>query len=439
MASVANDDGTCSSGSSTRLNEQRDRVRGSSNNLLSYSPLHTTISRRYSLRPTPDRERRANDPIGMVLGIERRSPADQLQQIQHLQAQQGILVAELEAARALVERRQPQAPQQPVPQERPQQPQPPTQQPQPPLVTQLTQPTAAQQAPRQRRSGTKNYSNDELMSLLHCVQRVLPIGQDMWEMVARLHAIEYSHCQRDAKSIKTKYLRLANEKPSTGNPTIPEATRLAKEIKMAIDLKVGNTNPESDDFFQEGVDALSEATPSAQDAAPTVPAQIVAAPVETTVANAATATTTSKKTTRTNQVVTAMKSTSEGTMSSFSSMMEHRLQAEESELRLRGLEREAAEEQRRFDREEERRRREEVEEIRRQEREERRLEREEERRAREEERRSREEAEDRRRRDREEERNHQQQQLLTMMQVVMSGAMAFMGMKHGRDNNNNSN
>jgi hypothetical protein len=133
------------------------------------------------------------------------------------------------------------------------------------------------------------------MSLLHCVQRVLPIGQDMWEMVARLHAIEYSHCQRDAKSIKTKYLQLANEKPSTGNPTIPEATRLAKEIKLAIDLKVGNSNPESDDFFQEGGDALSEGTPSAQDAAPTVPTQIVAsaaAPVETTVANAVSATTT---------------------------------------------------------------------------------------------------------------------------------------------------
>jgi len=117
----------------------------------------------------------------------------------------------------------------------------------------------------------------------------------MWEMVARLHAIEYSHCQRDGKSSKMKYLQLANGKPSTGNPTIPEATRLAKEIKLAIDLKVGNSNPESDDFFQEGGDALSEGTPSAQDAAPTVPTQIVAsaaAPVETTVANAVSATTT---------------------------------------------------------------------------------------------------------------------------------------------------
>ena len=369
----------------------------------------------------------------MEVAADRRSSAGQLEHIQQLQAQQGVLVAELEAARALVaqERRQPRAQE---PQPPPQQPQPP----QPPVITQLTQPTAAQQATRQRRSGTKNYSNDELLLLLRCIQRVLPIGQDMWEMVACLHEMEYSHCQRDAKSIKTKYLHLANEKPSTGNPNMPEATRLAKEIKLAINLNVGNTNPESDDFFHEGRDALSEATPSAQDAAP-VPKQIAAAaPVDNTTTNAVSATTATKKPTRTNQVVAAMKLTSEGTMSTFTNMLEQRLHAEEAELRFRRMDREAIEEQRRLEREEDRRRREEKEEIRRQEREERRLEQEEERRAREEEHRAREEADEQRRRDREEERNHQQQQLLTMMQVVMSGAMAFMGIKHGRDNNNNT-
>jgi hypothetical protein len=236
----------------------------------------------------------------MEVAADRRSSAGQLEHIQQLQAQQGVLVSEREAARALVaqEHRQPRA----------QFPQPPPQQPQPPVITQLTQPTAAQQATRQRRSGTKNYSNDELLSLLRCIQRVLPIGQDMWEMVARLHSMEYSHCQRDAKSIKTKYLRLANEKPSTGNPNMPEATRLAKEIKLAIDLNVGNTNPESNDFFHEGGDALSEATPSAQDAAP-VPRQIAAAPpFDNTTTNAVSATTASKKPTRTNQVVGGEKS-----------------------------------------------------------------------------------------------------------------------------------
>jgi hypothetical protein len=288
---------------------------------------------------------------------------------------------------------------------------------------------------RQRRSGTKNYSNDELLSLLQCIKCVLPIGQDMWEMVARLHAMNYPQHQRDGKSIKTKYLCLANEKPSTGNPNMPESTRLAKEIKQAIDLKVGNTNPDSEDFFQDnevlGNDDLSEV--SRRD----VPRQITAAetaPTENTstaVTNATATNTTTTKKTRTNQIVGAMKSNTAETRGSFASVMEQRLFAEESEMRLRRLEREAAEEQRRLDQEEDRRRREEQEEIRRQEREECRLEREEERRARE-------DAEERRRRDREEERHHQQQQLLTMMQVVMSGAMAFMGMKHGKDHNNGS-
>jgi alkanesulfonate monooxygenase SsuD/methylene tetrahydromethanopterin reductase-like flavin-dependent oxidoreductase (luciferase family) len=78
----------------------------------------------------------------MEVAADRRSSAGQLEHIQQLQAQQEILVAELEAARALVaqeERHQPTA----------QEPQPPPQQPQPPVITQLTQPTAAQQATRQ--------------------------------------------------------------------------------------------------------------------------------------------------------------------------------------------------------------------------------------------------------------------------------------------------
>ncbi len=229
---------------------------------------------------------------------------------------------------------------------------------------------------------------------------------------------------------------------------MPQATHLAKEIKIAIDLKVGNTNPDPEDFFQDntnnvGDDEFSEdsllveqhvpreimATTTAQ---PNSPRQITAAPAVPLENNTAIGTvTTTKKKTRTNQIVTAMKSTTEETRSSYSSIMEQRLYADETEMRLRRLEREAAEEQHRIDQEEDRRRREEQEEIWRQEREERRLEREEERRARE-------EAEERRRRDRKEERSHQQQQLLAMMQVVMSGAMAFMGIKHGRDSDGNN-
>jgi len=321
---------------------------------------------RYPLRSTPERERRSGFQVNEA--AEEQNAAQRLQQ---MRVQHDALLAEIEAARA--ERQAQPPPQQPPPQQR---------------QAQQTQPAAA-----------------------------------------AIHAINYPQHQRDGKSIKTKYLRLANEKPSTGNPIMPESTRLAKEIKQAIDLKVGNTIPDSEDFFQDDLSEVSRRD---------IPRQITAAetaPTENTstaVTNATATNTTTTKKTRTNQIVGAMISNSAETRGSFASVMEQRLFAEESEMRLRRLEREAAEEQRRLDREEDRRRREEQEEIRRQEREERRLEREEERRARE-------DAEERRRRDREEERHHQQQQLLTMMQVVMSGAMAFMGMKNGKEHNNGSN
>jgi hypothetical protein len=99
----------------------------------------------------------------MEVLAERRSSADQLQHMEHLRSQHSTLLAELEATRALVERGQPPA-EQPAAVQRP-----PLVQHQPQLVTQLTQPPAAQQPPRQRRSGSKN-SNEELMSLLRTIQ-----------------------------------------------------------------------------------------------------------------------------------------------------------------------------------------------------------------------------------------------------------------------------
>jgi hypothetical protein len=80
--------------------------------------------------------------------------------------------------------------------------------------------------------------------------------------------MSYSHCQRDGKSLKTKYLGLANEKPGTGNPTMSDATRLAKEIKVAIDLKVGNTPANADDFFGGDGDDSSQSSPAAGAAPP---------------------------------------------------------------------------------------------------------------------------------------------------------------------------
>jgi hypothetical protein len=69
--------------------------------------------------------------------------------------------------------------------------------------------------------------------------------------VADLHAIQYAHCYRTANSIKKKYLKLADEQPSSGNPTMPQTTLLAMEIKEAISVKAGVTSPDISDFFDE--------------------------------------------------------------------------------------------------------------------------------------------------------------------------------------------
>jgi len=323
MVADANNDDDGSSGSSTRLNTVPSSVpirrRSSTGNLL-MSPFGRRAER-YPLRNTPERESRRSGVLSNEVAQE-RSAAEELQRMRE---QHAALIASIDAKTHNQRPVQPPAPR-------------PVQPPPPPAVITQTQP-AVQPTTRQRRSGSKNYSNDELLSLMLCIQRVLPIGHDMWEMVAQLHAINYGHCQRDAKSIKTKYLRLSNKKPSTGNPNMPQATRLAKEIKIAIDLKVGNTNPDPEDFFQDntnnvGDDEFSEdsllveqhvpreimATTTAQ---PNSPRQITAAPAVPFENNTAIGTvTTTKKKTRTNQIVTAMKSTTEETRSSYSSIME---------------------------------------------------------------------------------------------------------------------
>jgi len=134
----------------------------------------------------------------------------------------------------------------------------------------------------------------------------------MWEMVARLHSQNYPQCQRDGKSLKTKYLRLANEKPSTGNPNMSPATLLAKEIKVAIDLKVGNTPADVDDLFGNNDDddsssGASAGPPTGAEAPPAgagVPSVINATTDNNTaLTNVSTAT---RKKTRTNQMVSVM-------------------------------------------------------------------------------------------------------------------------------------
>jgi len=97
----------------------------------------------------------------------------------------------------------------------------------------------------------KNYSAAEVDSLLQTIKAVCPIGNEHWEVVAELHSNRYAVCGRTAESIKRKFSSLASTQPSSGNPTMPPAVALAKEIREAISHRAGITDADLSDFFEE--------------------------------------------------------------------------------------------------------------------------------------------------------------------------------------------
>jgi hypothetical protein len=114
-----------------------------------------------------------------------------------------------------------------------------------------TQQFGTQQLARSQvnRPGTKNYSNDEVMSMLQCIHSMLLLVKDMCQVVTDLHANNFLHGNHDANSIQRKYLKLANERPGSVNPAMSRVMLLAKEIKEAINVKAGVSNSDLSNFF----------------------------------------------------------------------------------------------------------------------------------------------------------------------------------------------
>ncbi len=104
-------------------------------------------------------------------------------------------------------------------------------------------------APPNLCGGIKNYSEFEISSLLQCIRRVVPIGNDQWELVAELHRMQFSKFSRTADSIKRKFSSLANQQPGTGDQSIPPLVKLAKEIREVINVKAGVSDADVSDFF----------------------------------------------------------------------------------------------------------------------------------------------------------------------------------------------
>jgi len=100
------------------------------------------------------------------------------------------------------------------------------------------------------RGGVKNYSTAEVDSLLQTIGAICPIGNEHWEVVAELHSNRYAVCSRTAESIKRKFSSLASTQPSSGNPTMPPAVALAKEIREAISHRAGITDADLSDVLE---------------------------------------------------------------------------------------------------------------------------------------------------------------------------------------------
>ena len=52
------------------------------------------------------------------------------------------------------------------------------------------------------RGSVKNYSSEEIFALFESIRRVLPTGNEQWELVADLHSVHFANCNRSGDSIK---------------------------------------------------------------------------------------------------------------------------------------------------------------------------------------------------------------------------------------------
>jgi len=263
------------------------------------------------------------------------------------------------------------------------------------------------------RSGVINYSSEECTALLQCIQAVLPIGNEQWQMVAELHGNQYSHCNRTAESIRRKFSALANVQPGSGNPTVPPLILRAKQIREAINFKAGVTDADVSDFFDDAQDvddnplegavdvvaAVEEETAEPVDVPAIITAATATAATNATAGNAtaggrastnsstiAPSVASSKARTKHNQLISAIESSSDSTSNAFSTFLQQRQMAEEFEWRQRRLERE----------EERARREEELHEMRRKE-------------------------------------SRQQEQFSMLMQMAVTGMMTYLGAKKPRN------
>ncbi|VEU37542.1 unnamed protein product [Pseudo-nitzschia multistriata] len=106
-------------------------------------------------------------------------------------------------------------------------------------------------APNGRRTGTVNYSEEELEDLMEVIVEELPIDSEQWNTVVARHAVKYPF-DRSKKSIRNKYNAIKKKRSSTGNPNMPRYVMLARRAHYLIGRKANLGTGEEDFDMKKG-------------------------------------------------------------------------------------------------------------------------------------------------------------------------------------------
>jgi hypothetical protein len=83
----------------------------------------------------------------------------------------------------------------------------------------------------------KNFSTEEIMSMLDTIEMIKAAGGNRWNQVAEEFAaisIRNKWPPRDEESIKRKFKNLKNVRKPTGDPNCPAEVKRAKRIQVEL-------------------------------------------------------------------------------------------------------------------------------------------------------------------------------------------------------------
>jgi hypothetical protein len=82
------------------------------------------------------------------------------------------------------------------------------------------------------------FSDNEIAIMLDAIEEYLPIGQNDWEFVKRMHSRYYPHAGTTKESLKRKFYQLYLTRIPTGDPKCPNDVKCAKYLFEETALRV---------------------------------------------------------------------------------------------------------------------------------------------------------------------------------------------------------